>query len=160
MLWILNTIHFLLFHCILTFTEKRWKCLELLDVDKVKLSVSAGIGSIYCALPPMSYKNLTLRIYFMCAAGLGTGRCHHPWHPPHFSRTRLLQGFWWRWTGFTVQDLQGKPLYIYRNNIKMLIFLVWHGLVGICLAFQAGSTIYDWQCILRHQHEPFLHMTY
>lgn len=45
----------------------------------------------------------------MCVAGLGSGRCHHPGHPPYLPRTRLLQGLWRRRTGFTVQDLQGEP---------------------------------------------------
>lgn len=41
-------------------------------------------------------------------------------------------------------------------------FVDWQRSVGICLAFKVGSTIYDWQCppLLRHQHKPFLHMTY
>ena len=44
----------------------------------------------------------------MCVAGFSPGRCNHPRHPPHLPCTRLLQGLWWRWTGFTVQDLQGE----------------------------------------------------
>lgn len=48
-------------------------------------------------------------------------------------------------------------------GVFFLLSVIWQGSVGICLAFQVGSKIYNWQCPPLLRHEPFLlktHRTY